>query len=68
MCGYYKKILSASRIFGSHPGQNQELLDSALKILQHSPAADICLHYSLKNMPPGMKNFREFLKSGFLGF
>eukprot|EP00435_Cladocopium_sp_Y103_P069807 s8_g34.t1 len=46
-------------------GQRQELLDSALKILQQQPEADICLHYSLKNMPPGVKNFREFLNSGF---
>ena len=27
------------------------------------PSADICLHYSLKNMPPGVARLRDFLKS-----
>jgi len=46
-------------------GQTQELLESAEKILQKQPSADICLHYSLKNMPPGVARLRDFLKSAF---
>lgn len=44
-------------------GQSQELLDSAGKILSIQPAADICVHYSFKNMPHGVAPLQDFLRS-----
>lgn len=42
-------------------GQSKDLLSSARAILGKISKADVCLHYSLKNMPAGVRPFREFL-------
>ena len=42
-------------------GQTKDLLSSARAILGKVSKADVCLHYSLKNMPAGVRPFREFL-------